>query len=407
MRMIFAAIFMVALIARADDESVIFSHPEPKASLELKVDSKQIAGVPILFELTMKNTGKRTFQYWCGGPGSYAPAEGFKATLVDEKGKEFQVGLSNGQYHGGSGETVLIKPDESAKLPALMAALPAGKYTLKSVASEATGNYAGPDRPMVVTWPAMEWKAGKALEVKVDAAAEQAYGQALLKQVRDDDSLARHIATTYNIKSVVDAMIHDLDSQDTAVIEKAVSVLHRVDELPEGLGVTIRRAMDRQLKEAKFETQPLGSLAWLAASEGSDDSLEGVLAYAKAYEGKAELPYIVRMISDFEQPKVAEALRGFLNAKIEGARFEAASALATRRDPAAIPILIQAAQGKDEYRRRNAFLSLAAYWDNQQAMAVLQKALSSADEAVRAEALEAIKSADADREFERKEKQEK
>ncbi|MGA2498213.1 MAG: hypothetical protein ABSH20_10755, partial [Tepidisphaeraceae bacterium] len=147
---------------------------EPRATLTVKVQQRQVVGVPILLELTVKNTGTRAITYWCGGPDIYPGAHPFEAIIVDERGQEQRMELSNGQYVKGSGQGRTIETDTVMTFPAAMAGLPAGKYTLRSVVGES-------DRD---AWPEMEAKVEQKLEVRVDPDAQRTFGEELLGRVR-------------------------------------------------------------------------------------------------------------------------------------------------------------------------------------------------------------------------------
>ena len=360
---------------------------EPRATLTVKVQQQQVVGVPILLELTVKNTGTQSIKYWCGGPDSYPGAHRFQAIIVDERGQEQRMPLSNGQYWRGSGDDKTIAPDAAVTFPAATAALPAGKYTLRSVVGEKEGYQPAPNEPMVVTWPAIDAKVMQALELREDPEAQRAFGEGLLGRVRKGEPFALHVAAEYRIAAVLDAMVKDMESDDAGVAVQACEVIFKMSEFPKGLGAVIKRSMLKHLKaeDSQEESDLRSMLAALAAREGSDESLDAVLALVD--DG---LPrphphrcWALQNVQNFEQPKAAETLRKLLTYPDAWVRFKAASGLSRRRDPAAVPVLVETFKDRTSDERDSALYSLSDYWDDPRAVAAIDQAAKDTDARVR------------------------
>jgi len=393
---ILIGLLTVAIAAMADEEPSFAPAGEMRASLAVKVDQKQIAGVPVIFELTITNSGTKAFACWCGGPDKYPPADWFEAVIIDEAGKERRVPMSNGQYHMGSGGAIKIEAGKSSKLPAAIEGLPAGKYTIKAIVGEAQGYFPNPKLAMIATWPAMEWKEGQKFEVKDDAEGAARFAKDLLKQVRAGQPFAKHVATDYTIQVVIDAMFGDLESADPEVVTQASRTVYRLGEFPKGFGAVIRRAMSKQLSVESPSGDATAMLASLAEREGSDDSLEAVLAYI---DSGMQREWSMQNLFNFKQEKAAARLRELLKAKEDSIRLRAAIGLSKRHDPSAIPVLIDAARAKGNNYRGDVFYPLSDYWDDERAMAVLREAAADPDESVRRDAATALKNAEQEREY--------
>ena len=113
--------------------------------------------------------------------------------------------------------------------------------------------------------------------------------------------------------------------------------------------VGVRQGQSREL---------LDLVANLMARIGSDEALDSVLklAHAKSVGGSG-----VRVLGSFKQERAVKELRGFLENPDEGLRCLAAFALADRKDPAAIEVLVGLATNPKRSWRGMACLALVKF----------------------------------------------
>jgi len=334
---------------------------KPHGKLEVKIEGQPTAGVPILFQITVTNDNDPAFIYWFGGPGEYPPANRFTATFVDKDGKRSTLALSNGQAQEGSGAFQRIEPGRPATLPAVGGPLAAGIWTLESVARSG-------DR----RWPAMLVKPALKIEVTDDPAAAQ-FGADLLKRVRAGEPFALHVADRFHIAAVIEETVKDLESDDPAVVLRAADALSRQQTKPQGLGAVIKRSMSKQLKARGRAREAGSALAQLASLEGSNDSLEAVIAYIAAVSPSSDAEFkelLLQHLFESKQPRAIEVLRAKM-ADPEVA-FRAAVGLARHHDPAALPVLIARANDKTDRERTEAFSPLSEFWNEPTAMTTLK-----------------------------------
>jgi hypothetical protein len=364
---------------------------ELRATVEVKIDGQPIAGAPILLQLTIKNTGANAFSYWCGGPARYPQGDAFTVLIEDEKGRWRRIRLSNGQYVQGSGGGIEIKPGDVVAFPAALSSLAAGAYSLRQVHCDAAGYYPGPDHHMVVTWPAMDAEPGLAINVREDAAALRRFGAQLLDRVRRDEPFARHVATEYHVQPVLDAVTEDLLAEDAGVVEGAAATLYHLSEFPKGFGEVVKRSMLKQLRADPPAKDACSMLAALAGRDGSDGSLDAVLAYVEAAKAWGEPRWPLQDLSDFKQPAAAAALRRALTDPDPLVRFTAAVGLSRRRDPAAVPVLVSELQRVGSGERVSAVYCLGEYWDDPRAMNAIEAASEDVNAEIRTPARQVLK----------------
>lgn len=111
---------LVALLARPRKLS---------ADLTAQIDGPTLAEFPLLFKLTVTNTGRTPIYYWCGGPGQYPNASPFVVTVTDQQGHSTKFRLHNGQFVEGSGTSRPIT--KTQMFPAACDPLAPGVYTLQ------------------------------------------------------------------------------------------------------------------------------------------------------------------------------------------------------------------------------------------------------------------------------------
>jgi hypothetical protein len=319
--------------------SPVFAQPLPGLSCtDVEADKSQPAGASILIRITVTNTGSTPISYWCGGPGQYPGAHHFSAHVTDEKGNTRKAALDNGQYLMGSGTNVQIQPGQSVTLPAALAPLPAGSYSIQ----------VGDGKPAK-------------LIVKDDPQLDRAREKDLVARIRLGEPFAQHVAGRFPTESVTRALIQELLSKDHQAALRASQALENLKKMPSECGATIAKAMRMRLtaEEIIIDHQYLlDSLAVVAANVGTDEALSAVLTLIHSSRGRWAA---VAQLGRFKQEEATKALRGILKDNNEDKQFEAARALANRKDPAALDVLLEVAGNKTSRWRTHAYLALTNF----------------------------------------------
>jgi hypothetical protein len=360
----------------------------PKARLAVRVyDNYAVAGLPVILRLSVTNTGRVPFHYWCGGPDRYPPAGEFVATVEGTDGEAREVPLSNGQYTQGSGSLVWVEPGQTVWLPATIDSLPPGRYTIRTVRCEEQGYFPVPNGPMKVTWPTVASAVGLTVKVRKDPTRYDQIVAELLARTRANDPFAQHVATEFRVAQVIKAMMADLGSDDQAAGTAARVLFMLRDPKPDGLGDTLKRAVVRRLRADESDRDVLSLLSSLAEQEGSDASLDSVLAIVLEPGAVERSRYVLQDLFNFKQARATEALRKFVAHPDSGVRFTAAVGLSKRRDPAAVPVLVAASREPGHPDRTHAFYRLEDYPDDPRAVAAIEAGARDPDEAVRRSAI--------------------
>ena len=121
------------------------------------------SGRPIIFELTILDTGQKPFYYWCVGPGLYPGTQVFQAESKSATGQTCESQLTNGQYSQGSGHDRAVEPGTTIILPAAMEPLPVGDWQV-SVKGDQDGYLR--DGTAVITWPGLHSETIDSLSVR-------------------------------------------------------------------------------------------------------------------------------------------------------------------------------------------------------------------------------------------------
>ncbi len=206
------------------------------------------AGLPILALLNITNTGTTSFHYWCGGPDKYPGANHFSATVTDEQGKSRDIEVTNGQFTEGSGTFLEVRPGKLEDLPAVLPPLPPGKYSLqfrslKQIRQQGTGQ----NRVTVADWPEALAVNTLKVNVKTNEKAAAVWKQNLLERVSEDEPFALHVAVKYNIDTIINTLVANLDSDNAKTSSKAARALLLVKPLPLNTATVIRRAVRKYL----------------------------------------------------------------------------------------------------------------------------------------------------------------
>jgi hypothetical protein len=213
--------------------------PNLSASLTVEVVGPQLATLPLQLKLTISNTGKAPFYYWCGGPGQYPDADPFTVAVTDATGRTRKYRLHNGQYIKGSGRDYPINTRQT--LPATCDPLSRGNYTLKVTGKSQSFVRNG---EMVEHWPAMS---AEPITIKVeDNPSAVAKAEKDLMARAEKDPFARHLVRVYGIDPIVKTWLNQLLSDDPKVAWKAMGELQNVLRLPAGGDVILARAAVKQ-----------------------------------------------------------------------------------------------------------------------------------------------------------------
>ncbi len=340
---------------------------------DVRAESAQPADAPILITVTLTNSGNKSITYWCGGPGNYPDAASYKARVTDSQGKVREVRLSNGQAQAGSGAYEEIKPGQTVVMPAALAPLPPGRYTIQ------VGR-------------------GKSAQVMVkrDPQLARKRDQDILKRIRKGEPFAQHVAAEYPNKAVGQALFQDLLSEDRQIAFHAAFTLVDSREIPDNSVAIIRQAMQKQLdleaKRRSRNTEVLIYLAFLAAKVGSEEAMAPVLALAGSdFDGETR-QRAVEALGAFKNPRATQELHGFLKDKERRVRFGAARVLADRKDPAALEVLLAVAADREDQWRPYAFQALAKFPNDPRVEPAIKRGLEDPSAFVRAAAKRALQS---------------
>jgi hypothetical protein len=380
----FAAILFLALnaIGFCADRC---SAAELSATLKVEVEGQALAGLPLRLKLTIANTGKSPFSYWCGGPGTYPSADPFTATLTDAKKQTRTLRLRNGQYVQGSGVDLLIETVQV--LPAVCDPLPAGTYTLAVTGKSSSWSDKG---KLVETWPAVK-AADVTITVENNPQAVKKAETALLDSAKEDP-FARYVVQTYGIDPIVKTWLEQLLDDDAKVAFRAVGTLRHVRRLPEGGGDLLKRAALKHC-DPKFgapDANLLYYISLIARNTQTDEALEAVITIANAdadarFSAISDLGY-------FPQKRAEEVLLALTTKKDSAVYWRAIGALACRKNPIALAPLLKAVADRDPNRRREGLGFLSCFRDTPEAQRALKSALKDADPDVRNTAELALKS---------------
>jgi hypothetical protein len=292
-------------------------------------------------KLIWTNTGVEPLRYWTPG-GDYLPI-GLTAKATDAAGKVRELPLSNGQAMGGSGISKGLKMGDSLTIPAAMAPLPEGTYTIEINDGSAK------------------------VIVKNDAEMLKKHEDDLHARIGKGEPFAMHAAAAYLTPSLGERLLKDLSVTKSDTAYRAVETLYGVEKLPADAMPLLAQGMEKQLaleeSQHKRTTPVLIFMAQMAGRIGSDEALDAVLKLAHS-EWAGALG--IETLPAFKQERALKELHGFLKSKDESQRYAAAVTLADRRDPAAVGELLAVIANSQSLvgLRANACLALAKYPDD-------------------------------------------
>ena len=245
---------------------------------------------------------------------------------------------SNNLFGGDHGE---LKPGQAADIPAVIDPLPPGRYTLKRVRRDETVYYLGGDNGRAtLDWPALAADVNRPLVVKDDPALAAALGQEVLKKFRADDPTAQFLVYRYRVPAVMDALNKDLESNDLEVVMPAINFMCGWPDHPPAVGRAIARQtrviLAKELSSEDFARELMNS----AQQDGTDPSLDAVMAVLAHPYFARQAERWVGYLDGFKQPAAVEVAHRYLTDPRLAVRYEAATHLARRQDPAAVPVLL-------------------------------------------------------------------
>jgi HEAT repeat protein len=348
--------------------------PAAQRTWDVAADAVQPANSPVLLTITLTNTGKEAISYWCGGPAMGYPAvPAVKVAVTDAKGNTRQLEVSNGQATAGSGLMVVVPPGKSVPIPAALAPLPAGSYTLQI----------GDGKRAQVT-------------IKDDPELLKKREQDLLARAAKGEPFAGHAIAKHFSPGLAARLYNDLSAEDHETAWKAAQILHGVRDLPADAVPFLARAMRKQLAlelgRQKRNTDVLVYLAILAGRIGTEEALEPILLLATSEMDGGVRGSAVGMLEMFNLERATKELHNFLKRPDEEVRLAAARVLANRHDPAAIEPLVAAAGDPKHPARWWACRALGNFPDDPRAQRAVQSRLEDPDPTVRGEAKQVLES---------------
>jgi RNA polymerase sigma factor (sigma-70 family) len=316
---------------------------------DVAADAVQPAGSPVLLTITMTNTSKQPLAYWCGGPSMGYPAVvGVKVQVADEAGKTQQLSAFNGQYLAGSGLMVAVQPGAAVKIPAVLPPLPRGTYTIRI----------GDGRSARVT-------------VKDDPELLSQREKDLLARAGKGEPFAQHAIAAHLSPSLERKLLEDLAAEERDVAWQAAQTLYKVERLRAEAVPALTRAMNKQLAlelaRKDRQTNVLVYLVSIASRTGAEEAMEPLLTLAKSTMGGGARAEAVAWMGMFQNERATRELYHFLKDAEADVRFAAARALAERKDPAGIEVLVAAARDSKSPWRDQACRALVHFPDDPRA----------------------------------------
>jgi hypothetical protein len=361
---------------------------ELSADLTVEVDGPLLAHLPLQFKLTITNTGKAPFFYWCGGPASYPNADPFAVAVTDARGQTCWLPLHNGQFVEGSGTHRPVETTQT--LPAACDPLGPGTYTLR-VAGKPRVSF--PDGTMIETWPAMSARP-ITIKIEEDRPALAAAEKDLLARA-EKESFARHVALVYSIDPVIKTWLAQLLDDNPKTAFEVVGRLQHVRRLPAGGDALLKQAALKHChpKSGKPDHNLLYYISLIGRNVRTEEALDAVLMIARCEAAQYARTAAVDHLAYFPQKRAEDALVAFTMNKGTAAYWPAVVGLARRHNRIALAPLLQAATDQDLGRRASAVRALSGLRDYSVAREALNAALNDPHPGVRQSAQLALRGA--------------
>jgi hypothetical protein len=360
--------------------SIAAAGTAPSATLSIAAESIQPSGVPIVITLTIKNTGPVPIAYWCGGPGEYPDAKDYCAKLRSIDGAESGsnvMRLFNGQQSDGAGRIHPIAVGEVAQMPAVLEALPIGKYQVIA-GCRAYGHFED-NTLRKVEWPAQLTVQPVEIEIRDDGALRDQRDQQLLSRVRAADPFSHWLAATYPRPAVHTALSEDLMSANVIVAERAMDGLWGANAPSETDAPLVLKAIQTHLKPPPdgIDYAMMGRLLSAASHNPSPDAQELVMKATAARPDGRVHELAVRTL---EKMRFPEAPR----------RRPPTPPPPEQYDQDAIAALIKLSQSQSANERQLAYLLLTNYPKSTQAVEAIKAGTHDLNPSARASARDAL-----------------
>jgi hypothetical protein len=356
------------------------------ANLAGEVNGPLLADFPLLFNLTVINTGKTPISYLCGGPGEYPKARPFVVSVTDHLGRLQQLRLHNGQYEVGSAERLAIT--HKVTFPAACDPLPPGTYTLQIAAK---ADYEKIDGKSVEVRPAMT-AAPITVTIVEDRKALVA-AESDLRAQESKDPFARHVAEVYSIDPIVATWLEDLLNDDPNVGLDACGELQRVIRLPPNGDDFLKKAAIKFCHPGtgKAERDILREISLISRGIGTDNAIDAILIIATSAVDEDDVRSLaVSDLAGIPGPRSERALLDLASDDNSPVYWQALVGLADRHNSAALRPLLQAATDTNSDHRSFALVALTAFRDLPEVRAALNAGLTDKNASVRAAARKAL-----------------
>ncbi len=379
---ILVVVFLISGSSPAADEA------QPRhlsADLKVEIDGPLLSDFPLLFKLTITNTGNAPLYYWCGGPGGYPTATPFVMTATDKHGQIRKIRLSNGQYVQGSGANLEIRDDQN--MPAACLPLPAGVYTIQIAASA----FFEDNAKKIELRPAMSSKP-MTITIVDDPKSVDLANRRILDREKDEP-FARHVAECYGIDPIVLSWLGQLLDDDPKVGFKAMGELQHAIRLPPGGGAFFKKAA------AKFchpgtgtdEANLLREISLICSHLQTDDAIDAIVIIANTAVSKQYARKMAVLdLREVPGRRAERALLDLVGDKDSPVYWDALFCLAARHDVIAVKPLLQIATDPNAALQCSAIATLSHFRDLPEVRDALNKALNDASPNVRKSAKSAL-----------------
>ena len=372
-----AAIVTILFVASslvADDRST----RKDSAELAAEIDGPLLVDFPLLFKLTVTNTGDAPMYYWCGGPAQYPTATPFVVEATNADGKTWQLRLDNGQYRIGSGSVNPIEKTQT--LPAAGDSLPAGDYTLQVTAK---ADYDVDKGEKIEVRPAMSSKPLKVTIVE-DRAALEVANKKLLDR-KGAEPFAKFVAETYSIDPVVQTWLDQLLDDDIKVGMKAIGHLQNVSRFPPGGDKVFLEAAQKFCgpKSSVAEKNRLRYISLICRRIHTDNATDAIATIASSAADEKYARHCAALdLAGIPGERAEKALLALAADKDSPIYWDALLGVARHKNTMAVKPLLQAATDPKAANRAIAMRALGDFRDVPEVRSVLTAAAEGEDSTV-------------------------
>lgn len=331
------------------------AEPAPTASLTIVGDAVQPAGVPVILQLLIHNTGARRMSCWCSGPGEYPDAADYTATLIGPEGPTAKIPLANGQHPESDGRSMDVAPGRSMQFPATLGILAPGTY---QILIEGAPQFDG--SRSVMTWPSVRSSGFFPLEVRHDNDLAAARDAQIVARVRSDDPFCRFVAAKWPRRAVRDALVADLTGDDIVAADRAADGLWGDADPAKVDGPLVASVILKHLKPRAGECD-VGLITRLTSGSEALDSEPVEAAMAKLVLARSE--GIVRRAAANALDRASDTVVTANRFRLPDANGLDSSEVAQRRrhDAAMLNAMLELARSQDVHERRLAYAAFADF----------------------------------------------